>query len=80
MILVSLINRFVKEDNGSHTTEMALAIALFALVAGCGFFTLGCPGRLLRLARRQLRRQQPRRADLRGEPANQLRQLASEVA
>ncbi len=33
--------RFAKDERGSHTTEMALAIALFALVAGFGFFAFG---------------------------------------
>ena len=33
--------RLVENEEGSHTTEMALAIALFALVAGFGFFTAG---------------------------------------
>ncbi len=33
--------RLAKEEDGSHTTEMALAIALFALVAGFGFFIYG---------------------------------------
>jgi Flp pilus assembly pilin Flp len=30
-----------KDEHGSHTTEMALAIALFALIAGFGFFSFG---------------------------------------
>ena len=30
-----------KGEEGSHTTEMALAIALFALIAGFGFFIFG---------------------------------------
>ena len=33
--------RFAKDEGGSHTTEMALAIALFALIAGFGFFAFG---------------------------------------
>ena len=33
--------RFARDEKGSHTTEMALAIALFALVAGFGFFAFG---------------------------------------
>ena len=33
--------RFAKDEHGSHTTEMALAIALFALIAGFGFFAFG---------------------------------------
>ena len=33
--------RFAKDESGSHTTEMALAIALFALIAGFGFFAFG---------------------------------------
>jgi Flp pilus assembly pilin Flp len=33
--------RFAKDERGSHTTEMALAIALFALIAGFGFFAFG---------------------------------------
>ena len=28
-------------ERGSHTTEMALAVALFALVAGFGYWTFG---------------------------------------
>jgi Flp pilus assembly pilin Flp len=35
------LSRFAKDEGGSHTTEMALAIALFALVAGFGFFAYG---------------------------------------
>ena len=30
-----------EDERGSHTTEMALAIALFALIAGFGFFAFG---------------------------------------
>ena len=30
-----------KDERGSHTTEMALAIALFAVIAGFGFFAFG---------------------------------------
>jgi Flp pilus assembly pilin Flp len=37
----SLVIRFAKDESGSHTTEMALAIALFALIAGFGFFAFG---------------------------------------
>jgi Flp pilus assembly pilin Flp len=33
--------RFAKDERGSHTTEMALAISLFALIAGFGFFAFG---------------------------------------
>jgi len=33
--------RFAKDERGSHPTEMALAIALFALIAGFGFFAFG---------------------------------------
>jgi Flp pilus assembly pilin Flp len=35
------LRRFAKDERGSHTTEMALAIALFALIAGFGFFAFG---------------------------------------
>ena len=38
---MSFLIRLAKDEDGSHTTEMALAIALFALVAGFGFFTFG---------------------------------------
>jgi Flp pilus assembly pilin Flp len=37
----SILIRFAKDERGSHTTEMALAIALFALIAGFGFFAFG---------------------------------------
>ena len=37
----SFLSRFAKDERGSHTTEMALAIALFALIAGFGFFAFG---------------------------------------
>ena len=33
--------RFVADECGSHTTEMALAIAFFALIAGFGLFAFG---------------------------------------
>jgi hypothetical protein len=29
------------DERGSHTTEVALSIGLFALIAGFGFFTFG---------------------------------------
>ncbi len=41
MQLYLFLTRLAKDEDGSHTTEMALAIALFALVAGFGFFTFG---------------------------------------
>ena len=41
MIERSFVERLVKDDGGSHTTEMALAMALFALIAGFGFFFFG---------------------------------------
>ena len=41
MNLRTFLTRLRKDEQGSHTTEMALAIALFALVAGFGFFTYG---------------------------------------
>ena len=37
----TLLYRFARDERGSHTTEMALAIALFALIAGFGFFVFG---------------------------------------
>ena len=37
----SFLSRFAKDERGSHTVEMALAIALFALIAGFGFFAFG---------------------------------------
>ncbi len=37
----TFFRRFAKDESGSHTTEMALAIALFALIAGFGFFAFG---------------------------------------
>ena len=33
--------RMIRDDRGSHTTEVALSIGLFALIAGFGFFTFG---------------------------------------
>ncbi len=39
--LVSGLTRLAKNEGGSHTMELALAISLFALVAGFGFFALG---------------------------------------
>ena len=41
MKVSTFLLRLVKDRKGSHTTEMALAIALFALVAGFGFFAFG---------------------------------------
>ena len=41
MTVRSFLIRLARDEDGSHTTEMALAIALFALVAGFGFFTYG---------------------------------------
>ncbi len=41
MNIRTFLTRLRKDEQGSHTTEMALAIALFALVAGFGFFTYG---------------------------------------
>jgi Flp pilus assembly pilin Flp len=32
---------YARDERGSHSTEMALAIALFALIAGFGFFAFG---------------------------------------
>jgi hypothetical protein len=32
----SFLSRFAKDERGSHTTEMALAIAHFALIPGFG--------------------------------------------
>ena len=37
----AFLRRFTADERGSHTTEMALAIALFALIAGFGFFAFG---------------------------------------
>ena len=37
----SLLARLARCERGSHTTEMALAISLFALIAGFGFFAFG---------------------------------------
>jgi Flp pilus assembly pilin Flp len=37
----TFFRRFAMDESGSHTTEMALAIALFALIAGFGFFAFG---------------------------------------
>jgi Flp pilus assembly pilin Flp len=39
--MLVFICRLAKDERGSHTTEMALAIALFALIAGFGFFAFG---------------------------------------
>ena len=39
--MCTFLRRFAKDERGSHTTEMALAIALFALIAGFGFFAFG---------------------------------------
>ena len=39
--VLPFLSRLATDEEGSHTTEMALAIALFALVAGFGFFTFG---------------------------------------
>lgn len=36
-----MIKLYLGCERGSHTTEMALAIALFALVAGFGFYAFG---------------------------------------
>ncbi len=33
--------RLITDERGSHTTELALAISLFALIAGFGFFAFG---------------------------------------
>ena len=41
MNVLPFLVRLAKREDGSHTTEMALAIALFALVAGFGFFAFG---------------------------------------
>ncbi len=35
------LSRLTRNERGSHTTELALAVALFALIAGFGFFALG---------------------------------------
>ena len=37
----AFVTRLMRNERGSHTTELALAIALFALIAGFGFFTYG---------------------------------------
>ncbi len=37
----SRLTRLVRDREGSHTTEMSMALALFALVAGFGFFIFG---------------------------------------
>ena len=37
----ALLIRLVKDERGAHTLEMALAVGLFALVAGFGFFFIG---------------------------------------
>ncbi len=39
--MCTFLRRLAKDEYGSHTTEMALAIALFALIAGFGFFAFG---------------------------------------
>jgi Flp pilus assembly pilin Flp len=39
--MCTFLRRLAKDERGSHTTEMALAIALFALIAGFGFFAFG---------------------------------------
>ena len=39
--MLTFFMRFANDERGSHTTEMALAIALFALIAGFGFFAFG---------------------------------------
>ena len=41
MRMVSFLMRLAKDEDGAHTTEIALAVGLFALVAGFGFFTYG---------------------------------------
>ena len=41
MLAGSVLLDLMRDDRGSHTTEMSLAIALFALVAGFGFFSFG---------------------------------------
>ena len=33
--------RLAKDERGTHTMEVALSIALFALIAGFGFFAFG---------------------------------------
>ncbi len=33
--------RLITDERGSHTTELALAISLFALIAAFGFFFYG---------------------------------------
>ncbi len=33
--------RLITDERGSHTTELALAISLFALIAAFGFFFFG---------------------------------------
>jgi Flp pilus assembly pilin Flp len=32
---------WAKDEDGSHTLEMALGVALFSLIAGFGFFAFG---------------------------------------
>ena len=39
--MCTFLRRCAADERGSHTTEMALAIALFALIAGFGFFAFG---------------------------------------
>jgi len=39
--MCTFLRRFASDERGCHTTEMALAIALFALIAGFGFFAFG---------------------------------------
>ena len=41
MKIESSLVQLTKNKKAPHTTEMALAIALFALVAGFGFFSFG---------------------------------------
>ena len=38
MDLRTLPIRWILDERGSHTVEMGLALALFALIAGFGFF------------------------------------------
>jgi hypothetical protein len=37
----AFLRRCVTNESGSHSTEMSMAIALFALIAGFGFFAFG---------------------------------------
>jgi Flp pilus assembly pilin Flp len=41
MKLRNLLIRWALDERGSNTVEMALALALFTLVAGFGFFAFG---------------------------------------